>query len=567
MEAINKRVLLEPYVSRENSLIPYIGNDGKPFIDDNGNWGKIPCDIDICKCSGYEALKTVFGGDENSDSVVVPFSAIMSKKCLFVTIITNSQYYKRVIRNGKNRWFPVSLNYGEKKNISIVSQLPEDDSLDIAGLYIDNSFDDNGGLLMASFIDKVLGLFVVPQEYITADNTVPEIMRYAEIKSYLEKMDKYRGSDDCCISLKYKRLGGDEFYAFLQEKATLVPNEINYWMSAVTDDAFIGLPILISSDYHGIGTYTTVSPLDSTDDRDVPDMNTEIKTVASSKLYEFRAKPLRDDNDNDCPFYLQYNSDTKKYTILPLYKVGKVNNFNGVYGDLITKMTYSADYAYVEVGTIKVPDDEIDIVDDGYVSDRRYGYGNLLEESGNTPYPQNQKCYTFDGKYIHLLNYTQSSGTVEIEYVIEGKLIENDGNWIYDTDSRSGIVYKETVEFITKDILKENLEYYQIVNGYQEKNILGTELYIDNIRNALIIGDSNGEAEIMTIIHHPEGIRNDKVIMMDEDFGTITYKMDDNINVNVDRGIASEFELIFKLGEINTYDDMAHYQNNIFGLV
>ena len=71
----------------------------------------------------------------------------------------------------------------------------------------------------------------------------------------------------------------------------------------------------------------------------------------------------------------------------------------------------------------------------------------------------------------------------------------------------------------------------------------------------------------MTIIHHPEGIRNDKVIMMDEDFGTITYKMDDNINVNVDRGIASEFELIFKLGEINTYDDMAHYQNNIFGLV
>ena len=44
MEAINKRVLLEPYVSRENSLIPYIGNDGKPFIDDNGNWGKIPCD-------------------------------------------------------------------------------------------------------------------------------------------------------------------------------------------------------------------------------------------------------------------------------------------------------------------------------------------------------------------------------------------------------------------------------------------------------------------------------------------------------------------------------------------
>ena len=156
---------------------------------------------------------------------------------------------------------------------------------------------------------------------------------------------------------------------------------------------------------------------------------------------------------------------------------------------------------------------------------------------------------------------------MEIEYVIEGKLIENDGNWTYDTDSRSGIVYKETVEFITKDILKENLEYYQIVNGYQEKNILGTELYIDNIRNALIIGDSNGEAEIMTIIHHPEGIRNDKVIMMDEDFGTITYKMDDNINVNVDRGIASEFELIFKLGEINTYDDMAHYQNNIFGLV
>ena len=96
------------------------------------------------------------GGDENSDSVVVPFSAIMSKKCLFDAIITNSQYYKRVIRNGKNRWFPVSLNYGEKKNISIVSQLPEDDSLDIAGLYIDSSFDDNGGLLMASFIDKVL---------------------------------------------------------------------------------------------------------------------------------------------------------------------------------------------------------------------------------------------------------------------------------------------------------------------------------------------------------------------------------------------------------------------------
>ena len=55
--------------------------------------------------------------------------------------------------------------------------------------------------------------------------------------------------------------------------------------------------------------------------------------------------------------------------------------------------------------------------------------------------------------------------------------------------------------------------------------------------------------------------------MIDDDFVMITYNMDDNINVNVDRGIASEFELIFKLGEINTYDDMAHDQNNIFGLV
>jgi hypothetical protein len=46
-----------------------------------------------------------------------------------------------------------------------------------------------------------------------------------------------------------------------------------------------------------------------------------------------------------------------------------------------------------------------------------------------------------------------------------------------------------------------------------------------------------------------------------------TLSLLENVDdIIIDRGYASAFELHYKIGEVNTFEDLENYQNNIFGL-
>ena len=57
-----------------------------------------------------------------------------------------------------------------------------------------------------------------------------------------------------------------------------------------------------------------------------------------------------------------------------------------------------------------------------------------------------------------------------------------------------------------------------------------------------------------------------KLIMMDYNLGKTEQIVENIEDVTVDRGYASAFELHYKMGEINTFEDLERYQNNIFGI-
>ena len=64
MEIVKKEISLNPYISREHSLIPYIGFDVDDSnilninsMPDGGNWGKYPYDIDLAKCGPIEYIE------------------------------------------------------------------------------------------------------------------------------------------------------------------------------------------------------------------------------------------------------------------------------------------------------------------------------------------------------------------------------------------------------------------------------------------------------------------------------------------------------------------------------
>ena len=60
-------------------------------------------------------------------------------------------------------------------------------------------------------------------------------------------------------------------------------------------------------------------------------------------------------------------------------------------------------------------------------------------------------------------------------------------------------------------------------------------------------------------------MENRNILMMDYEFGKIDFSVENSSDILIDRGFVSAFEMHYKLGEINTMEDMENYGNNFFG--
>jgi hypothetical protein len=100
-------------------------------------------------------------------------------------------------------------------------------------------------------------------------------------------------------------------------------------------------------------------------------------------------------------------------------------------------------------------------------------------------------------------------------------------------------------------------------------NILKDTSIVTNADDVKLIDAQSENAGAVSIICLQEETVDKKdvnLIMYESDFGKHDTMIENSNDVLIDRGFISMFELHYKLGEINTMEDMENYGNNFFGI-
>lgn len=530
MEIIKRQISLEDFKSRQHSFIPFIGIDydgmGTPVFPVHGNWGKIPYDIDVCRCRGYEILKTYFGYEEEDTEARVSFSELVKKYRILKNVIDNAVYYERISKGGKKIVNVFKPNLGEKYSINIIS--PDDDiETDVFGVFNDTTFIDNGGLPMLNFILRAFGMFIVDRKYVV-DNYVPEIMYYTEIEEYLNKMRIMQKGEGCCSVSEFEMYGGDSFLVYLGSKSQEIKSEVDYWAKSLyiingkPVSPEMSLTLSLKSDFHNIGIYTVVDEEKGEESSWVK--NEEYHTREGSKL-----KYLRHSKVSYCE---KIDED------------GVVINYK----------------------------EELPVI----LTEKNNGEGFIVETPYKVGYPKNISTEIEGDEIINygdmIYRITTIGETSDvIEYVIGGRLVEKNGVWRYvdaGTDKHySGVRYSEVVPFEYQDYGNDpTLRYPMIKNGVEVNAFKYPDLMTNASHVKVYHISDDAVADVKFWLDEPTDKMNNLVIMEDYNFGRTEAIVENVDDVVIDRGYVSAFELHYKMGEINTMDDIVNYSNNIFGL-
>ena len=300
MEIVKKRISLNPHISRHGSLIPYITANGETntlVMDDwgidtttfsqNGNWGKIPYDIDIKRCEAFgsfNGIGNIIPSDFNNflSGERLSFSILTTKYAELRKALDTMPFFKLIQKNGIKKWVEADLSFYEKLSQKTVNILPSPDEVEdnVLGVYNGYSFTGYEFAKLFQFLMKALGMFMVDRNYIKPNNGVPEVMYYTGIKNYLETMDKFKNSEVCCKTKEYEFMGGNVFYYYLVAKQKEIDSEIIYWYKALQRDEynkimhpFLNMSIALNAEYNNIGLYTAVSNTVNSDLIEYPDAN------------------------------------------------------------------------------------------------------------------------------------------------------------------------------------------------------------------------------------------------------------------------------------------------------
>lgn len=499
MEIIKKQIYLDPYISRHGSFIPYIVKDvekqspltmGYSYIDvttfsEYGNWGCYPYDIDIDKCQKFQSYNlsdvSPSGLRKYFTSNRVSFKELADKFSLLRKIVSDTKFYKTILKNGNIVWVEIDLNLTEKLNYEILDKFPTVYVEGyICGIYADNSFKENGGKNMFLFLMKAMGIFVVNPLYIADDNGIPETMYYASIGSYLKKMDKLKNSEKCCIMHDYEFWGGDLFYNYLASKRSEIKGEINYWFVALYRDSNeipspnLHMSIGLNEECLNVGNYIAVPDTDSgikleSNNRYLVralEKESQLKTLRRTKISYYDVKNPKNGKweTKEFPMILDERNVNElniaeNYEITQPYVVGYPKNLHQVgvsntyYGDMIYQMDY---------------------LSDGYVHIYYVIGGKLKYDNGEWKYADKttNSNSEIDIRTFILSPYT-FKGNIDDYMFIKDKLNDLVANLInYESD---GIFYKgELTEFGSEkypDSETEEIWVYKVNFRYDETTV------------------------------------------------------------------------------------------------
>lgn len=521
MDVIERKINLEEFRSRRPSLIPYIGIEyrhGLPVFPEHGNWGEIPYDIDICKCSGYDNLKVYFGYDGDSETARVSFRELVKKFRLLRRILDEADYFELIQKEGVETWVEYTPNLGEKHSLNVFSSLSEvPDGLTKVGLSEDDSFNKNGGVDMMRFLLKAMGVFMVDLKYV-GDNYVPEMMTYCETAEQLRTLRRLRKGEDCCADEEYELHGGDDFLFYVMGKVNEMEGEIRYWRNALYRDEDgnpVGpdmvLDVALSSDFHSVGIYTPVEGTGS--EAEMVGSESGFTTgIETTRLPYLRSKKVNycertvdgEIFDEELPFILVEKGNDKLKAVNPYeFMANKVQNASTV----------------VEDGTLQT-------------------YGDVIH------------------------SFEIGGNEVTVTYVIGARM---NGS---EPDRNTGVWYTETYPCEYRNYAADPERSYPMmtiwgneIDGFSDSN------FIEGADKVLVFDvPTTAETVGWTQNITAPGLRNDRVIMLDYNFGRDETLVENVDEVVIDRGYISALELHYKIGEVNTMDDLVKYGNNIFGL-
>jgi hypothetical protein len=144
-------------------------------------------------------------------------------------------------------------------------------------------------------------------------------------------------------------------------------------------------------------------------------------------------------------------------------------------------------------------------------------------------------------------------GSYLISEIFDGARYVVRGEWKY-------VDYTDTVN--NNEVIRQ---LHQGKKGYV--NILEDTSFVLNADEAQVMDMSQAPEVAEGVFYNfKEEYTNPPLIMMDYDFGEIDTIIDNAQDVLINRGYVSTFELHYKMGEINTLEDMENYQNNYFEL-
>lgn len=637
METVKKKICIDSYISRQHSLIPYWDENGKlfdnyfiypSFFSDYGNWGRYVLDIDIFKCKEFSDIKDFF------DNNRITFKELSQKYSLIKNIKYNTTYYISLVKHGVQVWVEYYPTFAEQMEIDIYPNFPTTPKKnDKVGIYKDNSFAQNGGNVMHSFLLRAMGVFIVDPKYITDTNGVPEIMYYAEIDNYIKKLRSVKNNKDCCKIDEFNFLGGNDFHLYLNEKRGEIQTEIKYWYSVLYRDGnmipppSINIPVALNCDTQNLGTYSFAglrkenSIVFKTLIREY-EQNSQLSKMRKTKityceeydstLNKFVTKPF--------PLLLETDSNnTGTYKLSQPYEVGYVKNktyfkYNQYYGDMIYRMDYDennkAVNIYYVIGGILEENDGVYTYKDenrklneisldelitnlSNYTDYKWGIdeflavkyslntettyndeilfkGNLTEETDVVP--ETDKCEIYYVAYDGMFNGRRCAYGDYIIFNGKDGCCFHFGIYLLDDKTFSGIRYFERRKYVNHDYASV-FSTTQIKMLFENKkiavNILKDTSIVTNADDVKLIDVQSENAGAVSIICLQEETVDKKdvnLIMYESDFGKHDTMIENSNDVLIDRGFISMFELHYKLGEINTMEDMENYGNNFFGI-
>ena len=156
-------------------------------------------------------------------------------------------------------------------------------------------------------------------------------------------------------------------------------------------------------------------------------------------------------------------------------------------------------------------------------------------------------------KSSNLISIRDSRGVLQLSVAKENLLyIESADNYICIWYQKNDILKKQLMRITMKEISDQLADTNIVVNA----------------DNAAVMDLTNMPEEVHGVFYDITKVEEitPPSIMFNQDFGMVETIIDNPQDVLIDRGFVSMYELHYKMGEINTLEDMENYQNNYFGL-